>query len=74
MQYIETIGIITKKVLNEETGELESQRFREEKIRKQIKGGFRMVYRSYDDALVEIVKSGKDLEAVVFIRNMFSYL
>ena len=42
--------------------------------RKQIRGGFRMVYKSYDDALLSIVKSTKDLELTIFIRDMFTYM
>ena len=42
--------------------------------RKNIRGGFRMVYKSYDDALLSIVKSTKDLELVIFIRDMFTYM
>lgn len=40
---------------------------------KRLRGGFRMVYKSYDDALVTIVKSTKDLELLILIRDMFTY-
>ena len=65
--------IITKKVLNENTGELESQDFAQVKRTKSIRGGFRMVYKSYDEALVEVVKSNKDLEIVLYVRDLFTY-
>lgn len=64
---------ITHKILNETTGELETKQFDEIAKRKQIKGGFRMVYKSYDDALVTIIKSTKDLELLILIRDMFTY-
>ena len=73
MGYVEVTGIITKKVLNDNTGELEPTRFREEIKLKNIKGGFRRMYKTYDTALLEIVKSGKDLEIVLMVRDMFTY-
>ena len=73
MKYQTLNNIITKKVLNENTGELEQKHFREERKTKNIKGGFRMSYKSYDEALVEIVKSTKDLEILLYIRNTFTY-
>ena len=74
MQFITTQQSITHKVLNDITGELEDKQFDEVSKRKHIKGGFRMVYKSYDDALLSIVKSTKDLELVIFIRDMFTYM
>jgi hypothetical protein len=74
MQYVETFGIITKKVLNENTGELETKRFREEKKYTQLRGGFSRMYKSYDEALLEVVKSSKDLECVLYVRDMFTYM
>lgn len=73
MQFITTKQSITHKILNETTGELEPKQFDEIAKKKRIKGGFRMTYKSYDDALLAIVKSTKDLELVIFIRDMFTY-
>lgn len=73
MQFITTKQSITHKILNETTGELEPKQFDEIVKKKRIKGGFRMTYKSYDDALLAIVKSTKDLELVIFIRDMFTY-
>lgn len=73
MQFTTTKQSITHKILNETTGELEPKQFDEIVKKKIIKGGFRMVYKSYDDALLAIVKSTKDLELVIFIRDMFTY-
>ena len=73
MQFTTTKQSITHKILNETTGELEPKQFDEIVKKKRIKGGFRMIYKSYDDALLSIVKSTKDLELVIFIRDMFTY-
>lgn len=73
MQFTTTKQSITHKILNETTGELEPKQFDEIIKKKRIKGGFRMIYKSYDDALLTIVKSTKDLELVIFIRDMFTY-
>lgn len=40
---------------------------------KKIRGGFRMVYEAYDQALIETVTSSKDLMVVTYIRDMFTY-
>ena len=74
MQFTTTQQCITHKVLNEVTGELEPKQFDEVTKRKFIKGGYRMVYKSYDEALLGIVKSTKDLELVILIRDMFTYM
>lgn len=66
-------NIITKKVLNEKTRNLEDVEFKQVKTTKQIKGGFSMVYKSYDNALREVVKSGLDLDIAIIIRDMFTY-
>ncbi len=73
MIYSESYCIVTKEVLNNNTGELETIDFKELKQSKRIKGGFKMIYSSYDDALLQIVKSGKDLEIVIHIRDKFTY-
>ncbi len=73
MQITTVSDIITKKVLNEETGELESKDFKETKTSKRIRGGFRMVYKSYDKAVEEIITSKKDFSILVYIRDLFTY-
>lgn len=65
--------IVTHKILNEETGEYESKDFKQIKETKVIKGGFRMTYKSYDEAQLEIVKSTMDLKILLHIRDMFTY-
>ena len=66
-------NIITKKVYNDNTEQLESLDFKQVKTIKRIKGGFNMMYKSYDDALREVVKSGLDLDIAIRIRDMFTY-
>jgi hypothetical protein len=66
--------IITKKVLNENTGELEQKHFREERKTKNIKGGFNMIYhKSYEEVLEEVIKSNKDVKLFNWITNKFTY-
>jgi len=73
MNYTEVTRIITERVLNNNTGELEPKTFREVKQTKQVKGGFSMVYKSYDDVLKECVTSNLDLKIILAIREMFTY-
>lgn len=73
MQITTVSDIITKKVLNENTGELELQDYTQIKKTKRMRGGYRMVYKSYDDAIIEVVKSQKDLKIIIAIRDKFTY-
>ena len=72
MEYIKSERIITHEIL-EKTGELKVVDFKEVKIGKQIKGGFRMTYASYDIAVMNIIKSKKDFEILLYIRNLFTH-
>lgn len=74
MELLVTNKILSLKVLNDDTGELENKTFHETKEKKHgARGGFRMVYLDYDQALLQIVKSTKDLEIVIHIRDMFTH-
>jgi predicted transcriptional regulator len=73
MRVTTSTEIIPQKVLNENTGEIETQNYQKLKTYKQLRGGFRMVYVSYDDALLQIVTSKKDLEVIIYIRDLFTY-
>ena len=64
---------ITKKVLNENTGELEKKEFIENKQKKKIKGGFNMVYKSYEETVENIIKSKLDFTILLEIKNKFTY-
>lgn len=72
MSYRQTVGIVSLKVLNEETGEHDDKRYQELPEPKKIRGGYRRMYKDYDTALLEIVNSGKDLELLVLIRDQFT--
>lgn len=72
MEYVKSECIVTHQIL-EESGEITTKDFKEIKTGKQIKGGFRMTYASYDIAVMNIIKSKKDFEIVLFIRNLFTY-
>lgn len=67
-------NILTKFVLNDNTGELEAQDFMEIKeVKKRLKGGFRMIYKEYDEILKKCVKSNLDLRMILEIRDKFTY-
>jgi hypothetical protein len=74
MSYRQSVGIVSLKVLNEQTGEHEDKRYREEREIKAIRGGYRRMYKDYDAALIDIVKSGKDLELLIVVRDQFTYM
>ena len=66
--------IVTKKVLNENTGELELTKFDEVKKRKNIRGGFNMIYhKSYEEVMEEVIKSNKDVKLFNWVTNQFTY-
>jgi hypothetical protein len=67
------VDIITKKVLNETSGELEVKDFKQMKTRKQIKGGFAMYYISYEEAIENILSSKLDWTIILEIKNQFTY-
>ena len=70
---IKTTKIVTHIILNEDTGELTNKDFREVQEYKKVRQGFRMVYKSYDEVLLQIVKSNLDLKIVTSIKDMFTY-
>ena len=73
MEYYTTSESITKKVLNEASGSLEEVVFRTEKERKRIKGGFAMYYKSYEEAVANIINSKLDYTILVEIKRQFTY-
>jgi len=74
MDYIVKQSIISQRVLNEETGELENKTYAEQSKRKTIKGGFNMIYRkNYEEIITEVVAGKKDLELFFWITNKFTY-
>ena len=65
--------IITKDILNRETGEVTPTDFMEVKKKKRVKGGFRMTYAKHDEILKDICKSQKDIDVFFRIRDTFTY-
>ena len=65
--------IITQKVLNDDTGELESKEYKEIKTLTGVKGGFSIMYKTYDQAVIDSIRSKTDLEVIIYIRNLFTY-
>ena len=66
--------IITKTVLNDNTGDFETQDFKRVYVGKEFKGDWNMVYvNSYDNILVQCIKSELDMSIFISIRNEFTY-
>ena len=66
--------IITQRVLNQDTGELESQDLRVIKTKEpKARGGFRMTYCKYDDIQVKIISGKKDMMIFHSIKDCFTY-
>lgn len=73
MEYVTKNSIITHKVLNDNTGELESKDFMEIRKRKLVKGGFiLMYYKSYEQITESVITSNKDLKLFHWITNQFT--
>ena len=73
VHYVTSERIVSHKILNDATGELEAKDFMEMKQKKKLKGGFSMVYLDYDEAVESIIRSQLDFSLVVAIRKMFTY-
>ena len=43
------------------------------KTTKKIKSGFRMMYKSYEEAMEQIISSKKDYAIAIHIKNLFTY-
>lgn len=65
--------IITKHILNPETGKIETKDFKATKEKSRIRGGFRMTYAKHDEILKEICNSSKDIEVFLRIRDTFTH-
>ena len=65
--------IISKKILNETSGELEVVDFTRVKQTKKIKGGFGMFYKSYEEAVENIINSKLDWTILLEVKNQFTY-
>lgn len=74
MEYTTKSSILTQQVLNQATGELETQILREEKTIKRVRGGFNMIYhKSYEQIMEAVIRSNKDLKLFNWITNQFTY-
>ena len=71
---MDNIKIISQVVLNEDTGELETQDLKVLEIKKpKAKGGFRMTYCKYDEVQIKVVTSSTDMKIFHEIKNCFTY-
>ena len=73
MKLYTSIEIIPQKVLDQDTGEIHTQYLEKQRIPKKIRGGYRMVYEAYDQALINTVTSSTDLMIITYIRDMYTY-
>lgn len=73
MTLTSTYDIISKKVLNEASGELETTEFKQVKTVKSIRGGFYMMYKSYEETVESIISSKLDFTILLEIKNQFTY-
>ena len=73
MIFVDRTKIITHQILNEATGELEAKDFKEMKQKSKLRGGFMLIYGSYDSALINIISSSVDYQIVTYIRDKFTY-
>jgi len=66
--------IITHKVLNEATGELEPTEFTEVAKKSRIKGGFNLMYhKSYEEVVEAVISSNTDMRLFNWVTNQFTY-
>jgi len=64
---------ITYDILNLETGEIQKKMFTEDKIyKKSHKGGWSMIYKDYDEMLVELIRSKKEIERFTHLKHMIN--
>ena len=74
MSYEKLDLIITKRVLNDNTGELESQDYRSIPKKSSIRGGFNLMYhKSYEEVIEQAIKSNTDIKLFNWITNKFTY-
>ena len=74
MSYGKLDLIITKRVLNDNTGELESQDYRSVPNKSSIRGGFNLMYhKSYEEVIEQAIKSNTDIKLFNWITNKFTY-
>ena len=66
--------IITQKVLNECTGEVESQDLKVILSKEpKARGGFRMTYCKYDEVQIKVISGKKDMIIFHGIKDSFTY-
>lgn len=65
--------IISHTVLNPASGELESMDFKFIPQKKLTRGGFSLMYKSYDTVVTEVITSKLDYQIILYIRDLFTY-
>ena len=74
MRFEKSTHIMTHKILNEDSGELEVKDYKELKEVSNLRGGFNMIYhKSYEEVTESAVKSNTDIKLFNWITNSFTY-
>ena len=74
MRFEKSTHIMTHKILNEDSGELESKDYREQKETSNLRGGFNMIYhKTYEEVTESAIKSNTDIKLFNWITNKFTY-
>jgi len=74
MEIVTKQRIISEKILNKDTGQLEDIIFTEQHKSKKIRGGFNLMYhKSYEEVTEQVIKSNKDVRLFNWITNQFTY-
>lgn len=74
MRFEKSTHIMTQKVLNEATGELEPKDYKKIKKITHLRGGFNLMYhKSYEEVTETAIKSNTDIKLFNWITNQFTY-
>ena len=67
--------IITQRVLNENSGELETKEFKEIRQTTGLIGGFNMIYHTrYEDIMLNVCTGSTSTALFIWITNQFTYM
>ena len=74
MRFEKSTHIMTHKILNEDSGELEAKDYKELKEVSNLRGGFNMIYhKTYEEVTESAIKSNTDIKLFNWITNQFTY-
>jgi len=74
MFFTSSTRIVTESILNEDTGEINKKDFIEVKKTKNLRGGFVLMYpTNYDEVMAKTINSNKEMLALLWIKNSFTF-